>query len=116
MKLKSLIASALLMTSLTASAFDITYDISFEIEDAMSDVSIAINDVVSDVSITIYDTISSIAYLKEQVKASKSDAVDFLAGEKASDLLSNTINNIRNQNEKLADVSDEEIAMVIARL
>ncbi len=50
---------------------------------------------------------------KEQLEALKGDAQDFLAEGQASELLSSAINTLRDSEESLQNLSDEEVAAAI---
>lgn len=120
MKLKYFIASALLTVSLSASALDTTENIlsgGLELSENILSGGLEISEnILFGVLGVMENIVSSSLELKEQVKASKEDAVDFLAGEKASNLLVNTINTLREKDAKLEQYSDEEIAMAIASI
>lgn len=50
---------------------------------------------------------------KEQLETLKGDAQDFLAEGQASELLSSAINTLRDSEESLQNLSDEEVAAAI---
>ena len=120
MKLKYFIASALLTVSLSASAFETAENIlsgGLDITENIVSGGLDLSENVVSGGLDISENIvSSSLELKEQVKASKGDAVDFLAGEKASELLVNTINALRENDSRLEQNTDKEIAAAIASI
>jgi hypothetical protein len=64
-------------------------------------------------ALTGASSIVSVQAKKEQLAAVRSDAVDFLAGSDASEVLKASINEIKERSEDLRDLSDSQIAGLI---
>lgn len=98
MKLKSLVASLLIVGSLNASAFEIVFS-PFIMAIAAAEMS--------------SNALGATSIMKEQVAAIQDDALGMLAGDGKTDALDTFMNNIRSQSSEFADLSDEEIAIGI---
>lgn len=105
MKLKSLVASLLLATSLGASAEALT------LSPVYTGLVIAEATVYA-LATTIAPTAITSGALKEQLAVVKGDAVNFLAGDEATEVLMITISKVR-EDAQFAELSDEEIATLI---
>lgn len=109
MKLKSLIAAALIVTSISTYAVDLTVSPLYTV------IGLVRTAVAIVVTPTVLVTGSSEATSanKEQLAAVRSDAVDFLAGAEASDVLSASIKQIKGQNDEMNALSDTQVASLI---
>lgn len=58
----------------------------------------------------------SVVLLKEEVKHVESDAYSFLAGEDMTLALAEMIQVARSENQDLADLSDQEVAMILLQI
>ena len=110
MKIKSLIAGALIVTSMSTFAVDITLS---PLYTAVNLVRSAVGTVVAPFASTGATTIASAQANKEQLAAVRADAVDFLAGAEASETLKASIKEIRTKSESLNSMSDTQIAGLI---
>ena len=109
-KVKSLIAAALIVTSMSSFEVDLTLSPLYTV------VAIVRSAVVTVVAPTAMTGASSVAISgsnKEQLEAVRSDALDFLAGSQASDVLRASINEIKAQNAELNAMSDSQVAGLI---
>lgn len=110
MKFKSLIATALLVTSMSTMAVDLTLS---PIYTAVDLVRSAVGTVVAPFALTGASSVELSYAEKEQIKAVRSDAIDFLAGEGASNVLKASISEIRTKSDELNGMSDTQIAGLI---
>jgi hypothetical protein len=110
MKLKSLIAAALLVTSISTYAVDLTVSPLYTV---IGLVRTAVAIVVTPTALAIGSSEATTAANKEQLAAVRSDAVDFLAGAEASDVLSASIKQIKGQNDEMNALSDTQVASLI---
>jgi hypothetical protein len=108
--LKSLIATALILTSLSTFAVDLTLSPVLTVVDL---VRTALVSVVAPFALTAASSVDMSAQQKEQLAAVRSDAVDFLAGAEASNVLKASILEIKTKNNDLNSMTDGQIAGLI---
>lgn len=108
-KVKSLIAAVLIVTSMS------TYAVSLTVSPLYTVIGLVRTAVFLVVAPTLLVTGSSEATSanKEQLAAVRSNAVDFLAGEEATEVLSASIKEIKSQNEEMGALSDTQVASLI---
>lgn len=110
MKIKSLIAAALIVTSMSTFAVDITLS---PLYTAVDLVRSAVATVVAPFASTGASSAATVQANKEQLAAVRADAVDFLAGSEASETLKASIKEIRSKGADLNEMSDAQIAGLI---
>lgn len=108
-KIKSLIAAALIVTSMSTYAVSLTVSPLYTV---IGLVRTAVFVVVAPSALVTGSTAATSAN-KEQIAAVRSDAVDFLAGAEASDVLAASIKEIKGQNEEMGALSDTQVASLI---
>ncbi len=104
--MKSVIASILMAASLSTFAVDLTLS---PLATAVELVRSAVGTVVSPFA----STSASLAPAKEQLEAVRNDAVDFLAGAEASDVLKASIVEIKERSDEFKSMNDKQIAGLI---
>ncbi|MBC7427053.1 MAG: hypothetical protein H7336_00485 [Bacteriovorax sp.] len=109
-KVKSLIAAALIVSSVSAFAVDLTLSPVYTI---VGIVRSAVVSVVAPTAITAASTMQISGQNKEQLEAVRSDAVDFLAGAQASNVLKASISEIKTKSAELNEMSDAQVAGLI---
>ncbi|MBC7711951.1 MAG: hypothetical protein H7177_01330 [Rhizobacter sp.] len=107
-KVKSLIAAALIVSSVSAFAVDVTLSPVYTI---VGVVRAAVATVVAPFASTALSVLSQQG--KEQLAAVRSDAVDFLAGAEASNVLKASISEIKTKSAELNEMSDAQVAGLI---
>ncbi|NOT79680.1 MAG: hypothetical protein HOP07_11870 [Bacteriovoracaceae bacterium] len=105
MKLKSTIAALLLATSLSTFAVDLTLSPVYTI---VGVVQTALESVVGIASSPLASSAAT-SQQREQLKAIRNDAVDFLSGNEKSARLNSTLEQLRSS-EELAGKSDVELS------
>lgn len=110
MKFKTFIASLLLVTSMSSFAVDLTLS---PLYTAVDLVRSAVGTVVAPFASTGAVSAASTQTNKEQLAAVRSDAVDFLAGSDATDVLKASIKEIKERSADLKQLSDTQIAGLI---
>lgn len=108
MKLKSTLAAALLITSFSSQAVSLTLS---PVETAYNILATALSPIDITAGSALISTEASSAY-KEAINAVKADALNFLAGEEASDTLLDIFARLQAE-ETLQDLSEEELAVLI---
>lgn len=106
MKFKSFIAALLIVTSMSSFALDLTLS---PLYTAVDLVRSAVGTVVAPFA----STVASSQTNKEQLAAVRTDAIDFLAGADATDVLKSSIKEIREKSNDLKGLSDTQIAGLI---
>ena len=109
-KVKSLIATALVLSSVSAFALDLTLSPVYTI---VGMVRSAVVTVVAPTAVSAASTLQISGQNKEQLAAVRSDAVDFLAGADASNVLKASISEIKTKSAELNDMSDVQLAGLI---
>lgn len=110
MKIKTFIASLLLVSSMSTFAVDLTSSPLFTAVDLVRS---AVGTVVAPFVVSGAASVASSQTNKEQLAAVRSDAVDFLAGNDATDVLKASIKEIRERSSELKQLSDSQIAGLI---
>ena len=95
MKVRSLIAVLALVSSLNALAFEVTVLPTIESNTTISGVT------------------GTVTHLKEQMVAVQGDAMNFLAGDAATETLLSVIDEVKKSSVEFQDLSDEEVAAII---
>lgn len=108
MNLKSTLATLLMVTSLTSGASEITLS---PIETAYAVLATALSPIDISVGSTLISSEASSAY-KEAINAVKGDALNYLAGEEATDTLLDLFAKLQAE-EALRDYNNEELAVLI---
>lgn len=108
MKLKSTLAAALLISSFASQAVSLTLS---PVETAYNILATALSPIDITAGSALISTEASSAY-KEAINAVKADALNFLAGEEATDSLKVIFEELA-QYDELEGLSEEELAIVI---
>lgn len=108
-KIKSLVAAALIVTSISTYAVDLTVSPLYTV---IGLVRTAVAIVVTP-TVLVTGTSEATSANKEQLAAVRSDAVDFLAGAEATEVLSASIKKIQGTNEEMSELSDTQVASLI---
>ena len=108
MKLKTTVAAALMITSLASQAVSITLS---PIETAYNVLATALSPIDVTAGSTLISSDATSAY-KEAILAVKADALNFLAGEEATDTLLDIFSRLQAE-ETLQGLSNEELAVLI---
>lgn len=108
--MKSLIATALLVTSMSTFALDLTLS---PIYTAVDLVRTAVASVVVPTAATTGASVVSTEASRQQLAAVRADAVDFLAGSEASESLKASIAEVKTKSAELNEMSDSQIAGLI---
>ena len=108
--MKKFIAAALLLSTVSAFSADLTLSPVYTI---VGIVRSAVASVVLPTALTAAATVEISGANKEQLAAVRSDAVDFLAGSEASNVLRASINEVKAQSAELNEMSDSQVAALI---
>lgn len=108
--MKKFIATALLLSSVSAFSADLTLSPVYTI---VGVVRSAVASVVLPTALVGASSVEISGANKEQLLAVRSDAVDFLAGAEASNVLKASINEVKAQSSELNAMSDTQVAGLI---
>lgn len=108
--MKKFIAAALLLSTVSAFSADLTLSPVYTI---VGIVRSAVASVVLPTALVAASSVEISGANKEQLAAVRSDAVDFLAGAEASNVLKASINEIKSKSADLNEMSDSQVAGLI---